>query len=249
MGEAMEGFVATEVRIGARAWPVFRGGAGPGVVVIHEVPGITPGVLRFARRLVDSGFSVALPSLLGEPGAGETPGALLREFGRVCVAEDFVAFSTGRSAPAVEVCRAVARSLHAEVGGPGVGAVGMCFSGGYALAMMVGAPVIAPVLSQPSMPFALLPGRSEALDLSPAEEAAVVAQVRAGCPVMALRYRGDRLVGRRFDRLRALFGDQLLAIELPGWRHSVLTGRQGPDEAAATEAVIAFLRQRLQPAG
>lgn len=38
-----------------------------------------------------------------------------------------------QTSPVIAWLRALAKSLHAEVGGVGVGAIGMCFSGGFAL--------------------------------------------------------------------------------------------------------------------
>src|SRR6185312_4298781 len=52
--------------------PTYRKGSGPGVVVIHEIPGITPAVIRFAEEVVARGFSVVLPSLFGREEASAT---------------------------------------------------------------------------------------------------------------------------------------------------------------------------------
>ena len=46
----------------------YRRGSGPGVIVVHEIPGITPLVARFANEVVDAGFTVVMPSLIGTPG-------------------------------------------------------------------------------------------------------------------------------------------------------------------------------------
>ncbi len=54
--------------------PVYRKGSGPGVVVVTEVPGITPQVADFARRVVDDGFTVAMPDLFGDAGRPMAPG-------------------------------------------------------------------------------------------------------------------------------------------------------------------------------
>lgn len=47
---------------------IYRMGSGPAVIVIHEIPGITPLVADFARRVADNGMTVVLPDLLGTPG-------------------------------------------------------------------------------------------------------------------------------------------------------------------------------------
>ena len=141
--------------------------------------------------------------------------------------------------------RAVGRSLHLELGGPGVGAVGMCFSGGFALAMMVDDTVVAPVLSQPSLPFAVGKARAANLGLSPDDALVVAERAADGCPVMGLRFTGDKFVGSRFETLRTLLGDAFRAVEFPsatGSDHSVLTEQR---QEKARPACLAFFRERL----
>ncbi|MEQ1566435.1 MAG: dienelactone hydrolase family protein, partial [Myxococcota bacterium] len=143
---------------GAWAHEVYRKGAGPAVIVIPEIPGLTPMVLGFADRLVDAGLSVALPNLYGEPGrdvdaeSGLRRAAhLARVLGGVCVSREFTLLAAGRESPVLPWLRALAAHEHARCGGPGVGAVGMCLTGGFALAMAIDPRVVAPVLSQPSL--------------------------------------------------------------------------------------------------
>lgn len=221
---------------------VFRRGSGPGVVVIHEMPGITPEVARFADEVVASGFTVALPSLLGVPGAEMSVGTLARAFGSLCVSKEFARLAEGSSAPLSRWLQALARDLHGRVGGPGVGTIGMCFTGGFALAMMVGAPVVAPVLSQPANPLPIGRRRAASLGLSDADLTAVKATVAAGCPVLGLRYTGDPLVGTRFETLRRELGEGFLAVEFPGSGHSVLTLQR---QQVGVDRVLAFLHDQL----
>ena len=136
--------------------PTYRAETGPGVVVVHEIPGITPLVAQFANEVVDAGFTVIMPSLLGTPGK-EPSGRVRRPVvaaGSASLSE-FTKLALEQTSPIISWLRALARNLHAEVGGPGVGAVGMCYSGGFALGMMVDDIMIAPVLSQPSLPAAI----------------------------------------------------------------------------------------------
>jgi dienelactone hydrolase len=223
----------------------FRRGSGPGVVVIHELPGITPLVARFANEVVERGFTVVMPSLVGTPGKVLSTPYAVASMAKVCVAREFTHWAVGETSPIIGWLRALARDLHTEAGGPGVGAVGMCFSGGFALGMMVDDVMVAPVLSQPSLPFAVGAARSADLNLSPADRAAVAERAAAGCEVLGLRYRDDRLVGTRFDSLRALLGDRFVAVELPSRSrrdHSVLT-EQRDDESVAR--VLDFLTAKL----
>jgi dienelactone hydrolase len=68
-----------------------------------------------------------------------------------CVSAEFRAFGAGGSSPVTRWLRALANLAHSECGGPGVGAIGMCFSGNFALSMMLESSMLAPVLSQPAL--------------------------------------------------------------------------------------------------
>jgi dienelactone hydrolase len=227
----------------------YRRGSGPGVVLVHEVPGITPKVAAFANEVVDAGFTVVMPSLVGTPGRAVTPGYAVGSMLKVCVAKEFSNWALDQTSPIIAFLRALARSLHNELGGPGVGALGMCFSGGFALGMMVDDTVVAPVLSQPSMPFALgKKARGADLNLSPDDAHAVAQRAADGCQVLGLRFTGDKLVGDRFASLRELLGDAFIAVELPSATkrdHSVLTEQR---DEASVRRVIEFLTEKLQPA-
>jgi dienelactone hydrolase len=237
---------------GARTFPTYRKGTGPGVVIVHEIPGITPAVLAFADEVVGEGFTVVLPSLFGAPGAPATVMNELSTLARVCIRSEFTKLARSQTAPVAGWLRALARAVHAELGGPGVGAVGMCFTGGIALAMMADAPVAAPVLAQPSTPMAVGRRRGADLNLSPADLSAVKRKTEAGCPVLGLRYTGDKAVGTRFDTLRRELGDKFIAVEFPGSKHSTLTEHR---QQEGVDRVLDFLRRQLlgsgagQPAG
>jgi len=132
---------------------VYSAGTGPAVIVIHEIPGLHPGVIDFGRRVVERGFHVRMPSLFGTPGKPFGVGYTIRSLVSGCVAREFTTWALNETSPIIGWLRALAADAHAECGGPGVGAVGMCFTGGFALAMMVDERMQAPVLSQPSLPF------------------------------------------------------------------------------------------------
>lgn len=199
---------------------VFRRGAGPAVIIMHEMPGLHPLVVRFADRVVDAGMSVYLPSLFGKPGKEVSGGYLATEMIKtLCIRREFTAWATDRSSPIVEWLRALSRQAHQDCGGRGVGAVGMCFTGGFALAMMTDPSVVAPVLSQPSMPLAAGPGgakRRSAIDASPEEIATVRQRLETeDLKLLGLRFKSDKLVpAERFACLKATFGDRFEAIEL-----------------------------------
>ncbi len=237
--------------------PVYRRGGGPAVIVIHEVPGLHPQVIDFGERLAAAGMTVFMPSLFGTPGKTASKGYAIRSMlGNICIRREFSVWKDGRSSPIVDWLRALARHAHGECGGPGVGAVGMCFTGGFALAMMTEPAVIAPVLSQPSMP--IRGGKAGSIDVSPAEMACAKRRlVDEDLTVLGLRYKGDPFVpDARFARLAAELGDRFEHISLEpedakpdtGMApHSVLTihlPTSGPGKVAEVRT-IGFFRKRL----
>jgi dienelactone hydrolase len=222
--------------------PTYRKGSGPGVILVHELPGITPGVIAFAEEVVTAGHTVVMPSLFGEPEAPFTAAQVAKVLPRVCVNSEFNKLALHQTAPVADWLRSLARELHAELGGPGVGALGMCFTGGFALAMMVDDSVAAPVVAQPSLPFAVGRKRGADLGLSPADLDVVKARASAGCPVLGLRYRDDPATGTRFDTLRRELGDHFVAVEFEGKGHSTLTEHR---QQEGVDRVIAFFRERL----
>jgi dienelactone hydrolase len=245
--DVLDGWAVGEFSAAGLTRPTYRRGDGPGVIVIHEIPGITPLVTKFANEVVDRGFTVIMPSLVGTPGKEPSNAYAMQQMAKVCIAREFTSFALNQTSPIIAWLRALARNLHQEVGGPGVGAVGMCFSGGFALGMMVDDIMLAPVLSQPSMPLPIGKARGADLNLSPDDAAAIAERAAAGCQVLGLRFTGDKLVGDRFASLRELLGDAFIAVELPSSKatdHSVLTEQR---DDASVERVLDFFVEKLQP--
>ena len=243
--ELLASWEAGSFTSGRTTRPTFAKGSGPGVIVVHEIPGITPSVARFAEDVVAAGFRVVLPSLVGTPGREMTGGYTAASFAKVCIAREFASWARDTTSPIIAWLQALARQVHEECGGPGVGALGMCFSGGFALGMMVDPTVVAPVLSQPSMPFPIGKARAADLNLSPADLTVVKRRAAEGCEVLGLRFDQDRAVGTRFDTLRRELGDAFLAVELPSNSprdHSVLTEQR---DAPSVQRVIEFFREKL----
>lgn len=258
-------FIRREVGLDQRTRTVYVAGDGPAVIVMAEMPGISPDVARFARWVRDAGFAVYLPSLFGRDGAYPTAADGLAVMRRACVSAEFAALAAGTSSPVTTWLRHLARVAHAERGGPGVGAVGMCFTGGFALSMMLEPSVRAPVLCQPSLPL----GQPAALNIAPEELAAVRGRLEAeDLSVRAYRFAGDRYcTAQRFAAYAAALGPRFEATELPddaanprpppffaevvGCPHSVVTAHliDGAGQATATarDQIIAFLRARLTP--
>ncbi|WP_438483968.1 dienelactone hydrolase family protein [Streptomyces sp. S186] len=248
---------------------ILRRGTGPAVIVIAEIPGITPKVLRFAERVAAIGCTAVLPVLFGTPGREVDPNEVgwlkstrytASTMRKVCVSREFTVLATGKSSPVVTWLRALAAHEHERGGGPGVGAVGMCLTGGFALAMAVDDRLLAPVLSQPSLPLAVTRSRRARIDISAEDLATVRGRCeREGLQVMGLRFHGDRLVPPdRFAFLRRELGDAFTAVELPASAanprsalapHAVLTehlvDEPGQPTREALDDVLDLFRQRL----
>lgn len=244
---------------------VHVAGTGPGVVVMPEMPGISPDVARFARWVRDAGFRVYLPSLFGSDGAVPTVEDGTEVMRRACVSAEFRAFAGGGSSPVAGWLRALARAAQEECGGE-VGAVGMCFTGNFALLMTLDPVVTAPVLAQPSLPL----DDPAALELSDEDAVAVRDRIRTDdLSVLAFRFAGDRwCTGQRFAAYRALLGDRFDGRVLPddaanpdpppffaevvASPHSVVTAHlvdeAGHPTLRARDEIIGFLRARLYAA-
>lgn len=238
---------------------LVTGATGPAVIVIHEVYGFTPSLARFCRWVRDAGFRVYAPILFGAPDASNaekiTPGRFLS----LCVSREFTLLLANKSSPITEWLRALARLAHQECGGRGVGAIGMCLTGGFALSMALDQVVLAPVLAQPGLPVT----RPAALDIAPADLARVQARTRDGLEVHGYRFKGDTICRpSRFQTLRTTFCAAFAGTELPdsaanpaGMKargkapHSVFTGdlidAPGEPTRDAVNAVIAFFRKTL----
>jgi dienelactone hydrolase len=256
----LEGFTESTFTADGTTRSVYSAGTGPAVIVIHEMPGLTPNVAAFGRRVVDAGFHVRMPSLFGEPGRPMSNPYVMRSISQGCVAKEFVTFALNRTSPAITWLRALAADAHEECGGPGVGAVGMCFTGGFALGMMVDDRMLAPVLSQPSLPFPLSPARRRAVGVSDADLERVKERAAAGACLLGLRFTRDPAVpAERFDTLRQALGDRFIAVEIdsskgnphdiPRAAHSVLTehfvDEPGHPTRAALDRVLDFFRTQL----
>jgi dienelactone hydrolase len=241
---------------------VYRKGTGPAVLVFAEMPGITPKVIDFADRVVAIGCTAVLPHLFGVPGAEMSIGKTIRAIAPACVSKELSAWATGKTSPIIAWCQALARQEHERGGGPGVGVVGMCFTGNFALAMLPEPAVKAPVLSQPSLPLGFTKKAQRALYISDEDLAKVQARMEAEPELclLGLRFTEDRFVPRaRFDHLREALGDRFVAVEIdsskgnpfghPPTAHSVLTehlvDEPGQPTRDALEQVLDLFRTRL----
>ncbi|WP_329403809.1 dienelactone hydrolase family protein [Streptomyces melanogenes] len=242
---------------------VYVAGTGPAVVLMPEMPGISPDVLRLARWVRDAGFTVYVPSLFGTDGAYPTAEGGSEVVRRACVSAEFRAFAGGGTSPVTVWLRGLARRAHAECGGPGVGAIGLCFTGNFALSMALEPAVIAPVVNHPSLPLDDPAG----LELGDEDARAVRDRIaRDGLKVLAYRFDNDRwCTGQRFAAYRRLLGDAFdgrvltgscaktdpppFFADVVGTPHSVVTAHlvdeDGHPTVKARDEILAFLTDRL----
>jgi hypothetical protein len=147
----------------------------------------------------------------------------------------FTIFAANRSSPVVDWLKPLAREAHRECGGRGVGVIGLCLTGGFALSMAVDPAVVAPVMGEPGLPYFF---HSDKLDISPTDLDRVKARTAAeGLTVRGYRFEGDRLCkAERFATLRRALGPAFIGKEIPnnaanpnglkaqkGFAHSVFT--------------------------
>jgi dienelactone hydrolase len=255
--DALEDFDCRELTFLGRTKRVFVAGKGPAVIVMSEMPGIYPLVSRFARRVRDAGFTVWMPHLFGEPGRPLSQGYVFGSIARACISREFRAFAANRSSPVIDWLRALAAHAHPACGGRGVGAIGMCFTGNFALSLMIEPAVRAPVLAQPSLPL----GRRGGMHIAPDELAQVKARLEnEDLTVLAYRFAGDAFCrAERFAAYEAALGDRFVGRVLPDSAanpdammknpHSVVTAhlidREGEPTRQALDEILAFFRTRL----
>jgi dienelactone hydrolase len=239
---------------------VYWRGEGPGVVIMHEIPGITPQVIRFAEFVAEAGFTAVTPHLFGETGRAISTGYIVKEFARACVSHEFSVLAAHKSSPITDWLRALCRSVHSELGGRGVGAIGMCLTGNFALSLMMEPCLMAPVLSQPSLPMPIGKSRAAGLHVSPEEWQNVKRRVAEGGKVMGLRFSNDPARPRaRFETLKRELGEGFEAIEIDSkfgnpqgnsTPHSVVTtdlvDEAGHPTRQALDRVLGFFKERLQ---
>jgi len=261
--DPLDDFAPREIALDGIAKKVYVAGSGPAVIVMTEMPGISPHVARFSRWVRDAGFTVYMPSLFGRDGAVPAAGEGAAVFQRACVSAEFRAFAANASSPVTQWLRGLARFAHQECGGPGVGAIGMCFSGNFALTMMLEPSMLAPVLSQPSLPLKDPGG----LEIAPDEIKAVRDRLeREDLTVLAYRFEGDKICrAERFAAYAAALGGRFLGRVLPDsaanpdaapffaryvpYPHSVVTqhliDEAGQPTIAARDEILAFFARRL----
>ncbi len=262
--DTLEDFTHREITLDGITKKVYVAGNGPAVIVMTEMPGISPHVARFSRWVRDAGLTVYMPSLFGQDGTVPSAKEGRTVFRRACVSAEFrVLASTNESSPVTEWLRALAKLAHQECGGRGVGAIGMCFTGNFALSMMLEPAMLAPVLSQPTLPLDDL----AAIGIPPKELETVRMRLeREDLKVFAYRFEGDKFCkAERFAAYKEALGDRFVGRVIPdsaantsvppffeehvACPHSVVTvhliDEAGEPTIAARDEILSFFVQSL----
>ena len=239
------------------AHSVYIAGTGPGVILMHELPGMTPEFWRLANWLGEH-FTVWAPDLFGNSGT-PTEASFPKLAFRACISREIHLLSKNDPGPITQWLRALSKKLHGVVGGPGIGVIGMCMTGNFALTLALDPWVVAPVASQPGLPGSVLfQSQHDGLQMNPAEREALAAR---DVDVLGLRFAGDKLCrAARFETIRTLIGEHRFQEHViddmhrnpeATWKnpHSVLTADLVDDEDSVTKQklfeVINFLNDRL----
>ncbi len=116
--DSLDDFDQRRITLDGATKVVHVTGVGPAVIVMAEMPGISPHVARFSRWIREAGFTVYMPSLFGRDGAVPQVDEGIATFRRACVSAEFRAFAANESSPVTQWLRSLARLAHGECGGP-----------------------------------------------------------------------------------------------------------------------------------
>lgn len=229
---------------------IFHRGSGAPVVLIQELPGIGQETLALADRLVSAGFEVIMPHLFGPIGRTSMGGNL----GRVlCLRKEFSVLAANRSSPIVDWLRLLCRDVCQSRGVKGLGVIGMCLTGNFAISLIADDYVLAAVASQPAMPFF----NQGALHMSAEDVAEVRTALDDKGAMQLLRFEDDPLcTSEKSECIHKAFNNEgamrVEEITLPGKGHSVLTldfvDEEGHPTRAALERVLAYFKRQLTSA-
>lgn len=240
-----DGYEEFPFPFGSKPRRVFWRGSGPGVLILHELPGMSEACLELGRIIAKEGYRVYLPLMFGEPGEHSS----LLNLVRVCLQREFNLWSKNAPSRITPWLRELCSHIHTECGGKGVGAIGMCLTGNVVISLMVDQRLMAPILSQPALPFALFSGEKKASLGVPQSD--IDAAKARNIPVLGLKFDGDRICpNARFDTLRQEFGQNFDDFVIPGNAHAVLTkefrNKAGHPTREALGKVMELLDKQLK---
>ena len=229
---------------------VYSAGQGPVLLLLQEMPGIGPEMIRLAERFRKEGFQVYIPHLFGPIGEVDR---VLNGIRILCMRKEFALFSSGETSPITAWLRALIGTISTRSPFSKMGVIGMCLTGNFALSLMTEGPVHAAVASQPSLPV----HRHDVVHMSDADIHALRNAIDQKGDVHAYRFANDPMcTSIRFNALDQALnetGNQRIGLHtLPGVGHAVLTldlvDREGHPTQEALENVVGYFKGRLQSA-
>jgi dienelactone hydrolase len=224
---------------------IYQLGSGAPIVIIQELPGIGQETLDLAQRFVAQGFSVYLPHLFGPIGKISLAGNVARVF---CMRKEFHLFEANKTSPIVDWLKALCQKIKTDTDMKGVGVIGMCLTGNFAISLMADDSVLAAVASQPSMPIT----KQSALHMSPNDISQIKQGIDTSDSIYVYRFDQDPICkAAKFEALDTEFNHDKSRIHLktlPGKGHSVLTldfvdEKNHPTHQALDEILAYFSRQ------
>jgi dienelactone hydrolase len=219
---------------------VFRDGSGPGVLLMHEAPGMSDRCLALADRLIGAGFTAYLPLFFGKPGMdNKLAGPALVV---LCLRRELNSLATNAPSEIAGWLRALCRRIHNESHGRGVGVIGMCLTGNLVLSVMLDESVLVPVLCEPAVPFVPWSKKRKAALGVPDDDVKRAAERAKQVQVLGFRFETDtKCPDERFQTLEQIFGTTCFKGkriptgpsnpgQIPNGSHSVLTGEFDYDD-------------------
>jgi dienelactone hydrolase len=182
------------------------------IVLLHELPGLTPADLALAQCLAQHDLNVYVPVLFGEAGQDN----ILAGYFQSCLTGQFECAKLSTSSPVLERIERVVDHAYG-IGGKPVGVIGMCLTGSFPLALLRNRHVRAAVVCQPTVPFSLLasgPAGAQVKNLGLGQDD-LVAALRSDVSFLALRYTADRFCPEeRMKMIETIFGDRVAVVRI-----------------------------------
>ena len=247
---SMPGYDVFQFSDRGRQKRVYTKGSGPGILLMHELPGMVEQCVGFGDHLASRGYTVFLPLMFGKPNIRESNLRTAAHVAEICIRREILLLAADFDSPITTWLRALVRDIRRRCPeGRGVGVIGMCLTGGFVVNLMVEDAVLAPVACQPSLPFTKLGAPRDAIGVSPETLRAAVARSK-DVPLLCYRFRDDKISRHeQFVRLQREFGAGFEGHELPGTDHSVLTIDFVNDPSHPThqarERVLRFFAERI----
>lgn len=216
------------------------------LLILHELPGMSPSFLHYCRDMIGKDFRVYAPLLFKSP--NEKMSQIQQRL--FCISREFKQLFTLRSvdedgAPFASWLLALVSEVSKQNPEKKIGVVGMCLTGSFAIAAIVHPSVNAAISCQPSYPFFR---NIETLGLSKTQRQEVAdraSSLSIPC-AKGYRYKGDRICRASHMRaLKSVLGSSFECFpELAGSQHSTLTsGSRNPE---VFRDVLEFLNKRLK---